>query len=94
LDECSDKDGDRGQLIDRLHESQTTKDIRLLFTSRFIPEITQKFHSKSTLKVRASEEDVKCFVAGQIPRLPRCIRCDEELKLAVQDKIVEAADGM
>ncbi len=94
LDECSDRDGARGQLIDKLHELQTRKDIRLLFTSRFMPEITRKFHSKSTLEIRASKEDVRRFVAGQIPRLPGCIRRDEDLKLAVQNKIVEAADGM
>ena len=94
LDECSDREGARGQLIDKLHQLQTRKDIRLLFTSRFIPEITRKFDSKSILEIRASEEDVKRFVAGQIPRLPRCIQRDEELKFAVQNKIVEAVDGM
>ena len=94
LDECSDRDGTRGQLIDELRELQARGDIRLLFTSRLMPEITRKFQSNSTLEVRASEEDVKRFVAGQIPRLPGCIQRDEELKLAVQNKIVEAADGM
>jgi len=64
LDECSDRDGTRGQLIDKLHELQTRKDVRLLFTSRFMPEITRKFQSNLTLEVRASEEDVKRFVAG------------------------------
>jgi len=94
LDECSNRDGARGQLIDKLNELQTRQDIRLLFTSRFIPEITRKFQSKSTLEVRASEEDVKRFVAGQIPCLPGCIQRDEDLKLAVQNKVVEALDGM
>jgi len=94
LDECSDKDGDRGQLIEKLCELQAGKEVRLLFTSRFIPEITRKFGSDSTLEVRASEEDVKRFVAGQIPRLPGCIQRDEDLTLAVQNRIVEAAGGM
>jgi len=93
LDECADKDA-RGKLIDKLHELQARADLRLIFTSRFIPEITRKFQSKSTLEVRASEEDVKHFVTGQIPRLPGCIQRDEKLKFAVQNKIVEASDGM
>jgi hypothetical protein len=76
------------------HELQARTDVRLMFTSRFIPEITQKFCSKPTLEVRASEEDVMRFVAGQMPRLPNRIRRDDELKRAVQDKIVEAVDGM
>ena len=68
--------------------------MRLLFISRFIPEITQKFQSNPILEVRASEEDVRRFVAGQMPRLPNCIRRDGELKLTVEDKVVEAVDGM
>ena len=92
LDEC--EDGARGQLIDKLHELQSRKDVRVLFTSRFIFEITRKFHSEFTLEIRASEEDVKRFVAGQLPRLPRCVRNNEELQRTIQSKIVKAADGM
>jgi hypothetical protein len=55
LNECADRDGTRGQLIDKLSELQARTDVRLLFTSRFIPEITQKFQSNPILKVRAQE---------------------------------------
>jgi hypothetical protein len=68
--------------------------VRLLFTSRFIPEITQKFQSDLVLEVRASEEDVRRFIAGQVSRLPKCIQRDEQLKHAVQSKIIETVDGM
>jgi hypothetical protein len=94
LDECTDKDGARGRLIDKLRELQARTDVRLLFTSRFIPAIMQKSQSNPTLEVRASEEDVRRFVTGQIPCLPNCIQRDEELKQAVQNKIIEAVDGM
>jgi hypothetical protein len=94
LDECTDQDRTRSQLIEKLRELQMGTNVRLLFTSRFIPEITEKFRLDSMLEVRASEEDVKRFVAGQIPRLPSCIRRDDELTRAVQSKIVKAIDGM
>ena len=94
LDECADRDGARSRLIDKLLELRTRTDVRLMCTSRFIPEIMQKFCSTPTLKVRASEEDVRRFIAGQISCLPNCIRRDEELKRAVHNKIVEAVDGM
>jgi hypothetical protein len=94
LDECVDTYGTRGRLIDKLRELQARPDVRLLFTSRFIPEITQKFQSSPMLEVRASEEDVRRFVVGHIPCLPNCIQRDEELKHAVQNKIIEAVDGM
>ncbi|RYP66703.1 hypothetical protein DL771_007636 [Monosporascus sp. 5C6A] len=94
LDECADKDGERGRLINKLRELQATTDVRLLFTSRFMPEITQNFQSNAILEVCASEEDVRRFVEGQMPRLPNCIQRDQQLKNAVQNKIVEAVDGM
>ncbi len=94
LDECADSNGARGRLIDKLCELQARLDVRLLFTSRDIPEIKQKFQSNPVLEVRASGEDVRRFVEGQIPRLPNCIQRDEELKHTVQNKIVEAVDGM
>lgn len=94
LDECSDQHGARSQLIGKLRALQAKTDVRLLFTSRFIPEIKEAFRSDLMLEVRASEEDVKRFVAGRIPLLPNCIRRDDELTRAVQSKIGEAVDGM
>jgi hypothetical protein len=94
LDECADQDATRSRLIEKLRELQARTNVRLLFTSRFIPAITEKFQSDPMLEVRASEEDVKRFVAGQIPRLPSCIRRDDKLTRAVQSKIVEAVGGM
>jgi hypothetical protein len=94
LDECTDQDGARSRLVAKLRDLQAKTNMRLLFTSRFIPEITEKFLPDPKLEVRASEEDVKRFVAGQIRRLPNCIRRDDELTRAVQSKICEAIDGM
>jgi hypothetical protein len=94
LDEFTDQDGTREQLIEKLRELQMRTNTQLLFTSRFIPEIEEKFRLDPVLEVRASEEDVEKFVAGQIPRLPSCIRRDEELRRAVQSGIVKAIDGM
>ena len=94
LDECANNDGARGRLIYKLCELQARTDVRLMFTSRFIPEIMLKFRSNLTLEIRASEEDVRQFVAGRMPSLPNCIQRDDELKCAVQNKIIEAVDGM
>jgi Cdc6-like AAA superfamily ATPase len=91
LDEYANNDGTRAQLTDKLCELQARVDVRLLFTSCFITEIMHKFQSDPLLEVRASEEDVRRFVAGQMSRLPKY---DEQLKHAIQDRIVEAADGM
>lgn len=92
LDECASKA--RNQLIDKLRELQARTDVRLLFTSRHIPEIRQKFQCDPILEVRASDEDVGRYIQGRINDLPRCIQRDDELKCVVQNKIVEIVDGM
>jgi hypothetical protein len=94
LDECTDQDGTRSQLIEKLRDLQMRTNVRLLLTSRFIPGITEKFRLDPVLEVQASEDDVKRFVTGQIPRLPSCIRRDDELTHAVQSTIVKAIGGM
>ncbi|KAF2678030.1 ankyrin [Lentithecium fluviatile CBS 122367] len=90
LDECQDSDGTRRQFLAKLRDLQPGRDIRLMATSRFIPEIVDTFHEELNLEVQASEDDVKRFVAGQICRLPRCIQRDPALQEIVQKKIVEA----
>jgi hypothetical protein len=98
LDECLDKDCTHSQLLARVRDLQKEANLDLMVTSRFIPEIEEeieeKFKQATRLEVRASDEDVKRFVMGQIYRLPKCIRRDDELQSLVQDRIVEAADGM
>ena len=94
LDECRDTDGARRQFLARLRELQAGRDVRLMATSRFIPEIVDEFREALRLEVQASEEDVKRFVVGQTYRLPKCIQRDSALQNMVQDKIVEAVGGM
>jgi hypothetical protein len=94
LDECQEKDGTHSQLLAKLRDLQRKADMRLMVTSRFIPHIENEFRLALRLEVRASDEDVKRFVIGQMYRLPKCIQRDNELQRFVQDKIVEAADGM
>lgn len=94
LDECSDEHKTPLRLLERLRDLQSDGDIRLMVTSRFIPDIQEEFKLSPKLEVRASPEDVAEFVKGQIPRLHRCVQRDDELKREVEEHIVEAVDGM
>jgi hypothetical protein len=95
LDECLDKKGTRPPLLARIRDLQrgTDADLHLMVTSRGIPEIMEEFGEVTKLEVRASDEDVKKFVAGQLDRLP-FFRRNEELKDLVENGITEAVDGM
>ncbi|KAL9632851.1 MAG: hypothetical protein Q9204_003629 [Flavoplaca sp. TL-2023a] len=84
----------RRQFLAKLRDLQAGRDVRLMVTARFIPDIEDAFKGALKLEVRASEEDVKRFVAGQIHRLPRCIQRDPALQYLLQEKIVDAVDGM
>jgi hypothetical protein len=92
LDECQDIA--RRQFLAQIRKLQTGRDVRLMATSRFIPDIVEEFKKALKLEVQASDEDVKRFVAGQTHHLPRCIQRDPVLQELVQTKIVEAVDGM
>ncbi|KAF1963967.1 ankyrin, partial [Bimuria novae-zelandiae CBS 107.79] len=94
LDEYQNSDGSRHQFLARLRALQAGQDVRLLATSRFIPEIEDAFKEAARLEVRANDNDVRRFVAGQIYRLPKCIQRNVVLREMVQDKIVQAVDGM
>jgi hypothetical protein len=73
--------------MNRLRELQAKTSVRLMFTSRFIPEIKEKFQFDPMLEVRASEHDVRRYVAGQLPRLPKCIQRSSVLSVALTSQI-------
>jgi hypothetical protein len=96
LDECPAEDGTRGRLLANILglQKEAGTDLHLMVTSRFIPDIEEKFKEALRLEVRASDEDVKIFVAGQMDRLPNVVQRNEELKDLVKNEITQAVDGM
>lgn len=94
LDECTDSDGTRSELLTILRNIQTKTDIRLMVTSRFDARIEQSFQGSPMLEIRASEADVRRFVVSQLCRFPMCVQRDPELQAEIQDGIVLAVDGM
>jgi hypothetical protein len=92
LDEC--QNATRHQFLAKLRDLQAGRDVRLMVTARFIPDIEDAFGAALKLEVRASREDVKRFIAGQTYRLPTCIQRSAALQDMVQEKILNAVDGM
>jgi hypothetical protein len=92
LDECQRET--RRQLLSKLLVLQKEADLRLTATSRFVPDVEDALRPAIRLEVKASNEDVKQFVIGQICRLPRCVQLNTALQDLVQERVVEAVDGM
>jgi Cdc6-like AAA superfamily ATPase len=84
----------RHELLSKLFALQREADVRLIATSRFVLDVEDAFRPAIRLEVKASNEDVKLFVLGQICQLPRCVQQNKALQDLVQERVVEAVDGM
>jgi hypothetical protein len=94
LDECLEQNGTRSQLLEICRDLQQQTDLRLMATSRRIPDIVEEFKDTPLVEVRASNSDLKRFVTGNVNRFAKFVRLSSDLQELVQNKIVEAADGM
>ncbi|CAG8889738.1 unnamed protein product [Penicillium egyptiacum] len=94
LDECRMNDGSRTRFLDAIFELQDACNINLLATSRFIPEITEKFKEKPELEIRASTADVMRYLRGNLPMLPAFVSRKPELQTEISTEITRAVDGM
>jgi hypothetical protein len=96
LDECQSDDGCRTRFLSEIFDLQEKYGASLFVTSRFIPEITKKFDGTASLEIRASDEDVRRYLTGHIPRLPfpSFVRRDLELQEEIKTDIITAGDGM
>ena len=94
LDECQVSYNCRERFISVLFSLQTKCGANLFATSRFIPEITEKFRGSISLEIQASEHDVRRYVDGYISNLPSFVRRSPELQEEVKTEIVTAVDGM
>jgi hypothetical protein len=94
LDECQASNGCRARFLSEIFSLQEECGVNLLVTSRFIPDITERFKKAITLKIRASDEDVRRYIDGHMFRLPGFIVRSLELQEEVKTKIIESVQGM
>jgi hypothetical protein len=92
LDECQVSNGCRARFLSEIFNLQAKCGAKLFITSRFIPEITEKFKGHTSLEIRAHDEDVRKYLEGRILRSDRKLlkTFHEEIKT----KITKAVDGM
>ena len=92
LDECQTFDGCRMKFLEEIFTLEEKSDRNIFATSRFIPEVSERFKGGTTYEIRAHDEDVRRYLdsrilqSGQKPLQTYC----EEIKIA----ITNAVDGM
>lgn len=91
LDECNDC---RRKLLSKLVNLQTSQGTNIFATSRFIPEIVDRFKTSISLEIRASADDVARYLQGHIGQLPSFVQRDRELQEEIKTGISDAVDGM
>jgi Cdc6-like AAA superfamily ATPase len=91
LDECQISGGCRAKFMNELFNLQTQHDANLFVTSRFLPEITEKFDKNYLLEIRATRGDVEKYLEGHFRQSSSAIQgMQQEIRTTISD----AVDGM
>lgn len=94
LDECQIAGGCRAALLSEVFSLQVNCRVSFFATSRFIPDITEKFNEGLPLEIRASNQDVQRYLDGHISQLPGCVLRSLELQDEIKAEISKAVNGM
>lgn len=94
LDECQGDEGGRAKVVSAILGLQSVHQMNILVTSRFIPDITERFRGYEAIEIRAAKQDVQAYIEGYIGELPSFIQENRELQHEVISSIADAVDGM
>ncbi len=94
LDECQVSDGGRNKVLSAMFRLQAEYGANIFATSRFVPEITEKFDNSIRLEIRATREDVMRYLQGHIDELPSFVRRNRLLQEDITTQIADAVNGM
>ena len=97
LDECQVTNGCRTKLLSGIFELQASQagvEVNIFSTSRYDPEILERFKESISLEIRAKDEDVQTYLDGNIARLPAIVWSNPDLLENIKATISKAVDGM
>ncbi|EPS44850.1 hypothetical protein H072_1186 [Dactylellina haptotyla CBS 200.50] len=96
IDECGVSEGCRHRFLDQLFDFQAEAKANLFVTSRFIPEITERFQTEGTLslEIRARKEDVQRYLETRLLTIDGIVKNHADLRREVVAKIIADIDGM
>jgi hypothetical protein len=94
LDECDISNRSCSRLLDTIFNLQSECNVNIFATSRFIPEITERFKGMPNLEIRASKEDVRRYLQDNLFILPSFVIRNQDLQEEISTAITTAVDGM
>lgn len=94
LDECQTSDGCRAKLLSEVFDLQKLEAVNILATSRFIPDIVERFAGSASLEIHATKEDVKIYLENHMDLLPRFVPQNSMIREEIASTISDVVDGM
>lgn len=94
LDECQASDGSRARLLSEVFGLKAKYGANIFATSRFIPDIEERFEGSISLEIRASIEDVRTYLDNHMFRLPGFVGRSPELQEDIKSMITQSVQGM
>ncbi|SPJ73909.1 related to ankyrin [Fusarium torulosum] len=94
LDECRASNSCRGAFLSQLFDLQAHCGINIFVTSRYLPEITERFDRALSLDIHATEDDVRKYLEGHMGELRSFVQENQQLQEEIKAGISEAIDGM
>jgi hypothetical protein len=94
LDECQAFGGCRVRFLTEIFNLQAKYRANLFVTSRFIPEIIQKFNWCTSLEIRAKKEDIERYLERHMRELSAFDEWSRQLQDEIKAGISDAVDGM
>lgn len=86
----------RTELLSEIFEIQETTNSNLFVTSRFIPDVEDRFTRRSAivLEIQATPDDVQRYVDSNMHKLPSFVSHNPDLQDEIKSEIVKAVRGM
>lgn len=94
LDECQADGGCRSTFLSEIFNLQSKTRANLFATSRYIPDIEEKFIGCLKHEIIASDDDVRRYVDNHMSQLPKFILRLPELQENIRTKVTSAVQGM
>ncbi|KAH2542215.1 hypothetical protein KXW97_003527 [Aspergillus fumigatus] len=92
LDECDVSSGCQTRLLTEIFHLHALCRVNIFATSRFVPQITERFNGSIMLEIRACDEDVREYLRAQILESGSTFLLSHNEE--IQNSITEIVDGM
>ncbi|KAK4165515.1 ankyrin repeat-containing domain protein [Cladorrhinum sp. PSN259] len=82
----------RKAFVRELRKLQARYAVNIFATSRYAADLTGQFHDAVQLDILTADEDLRAFVAENMPRLPSFVRASDVLQAEILSKVVSSAN--